>query len=83
MRTASPPESVPAAIGRMGIHWHKGAPESAPVKHWTVIEAAHLYDGPRGVSISPEAGTTILRRNAVHVDPDALVDEGGRAIVIE
>ncbi len=72
-----------AAISIEGVHRHEGVPESAPVKHWNVIEAAHLYDGPRGIRISPEAGTTILRRNAIHVDGEALVDEGGRAVVIE
>jgi hypothetical protein len=72
-----------AAISIEGIHRHEGMPETAPVKHWNIIEATHVVDGPRGISISLEAGTTILRSNAIHVDSEALIDEAGRAVVIE
>jgi hypothetical protein len=72
-----------AGVNIEGIHRHAGVPETAPVKHWNVIEAVHIYDGPDGIRISPEAGTTILRQNSIHVDSQALVDEGGRAVAIE
>ncbi len=72
-----------AGISIKGIHRHEGVPDRAPVKHWNVIEAVHVYDGPHGIRIHPDAGPTILRRNAVHVDSEPLVDEGARAIVIE
>lgn len=56
-------------------------PADAPLKDWNVIEGSHIYDGPRGVYIAPEADHTILRSNAIHVDAEAVTDESGAATI--
>jgi hypothetical protein len=56
-------------------HQVPGLPATAPLKDWTVIEGSHLYDGPRGIRIAPEADHTQIRKNAIHVDGDAVADE--------
>jgi len=65
---------------RAGIHLApaghniEGLPDTAPLKDWNVIEATHLYDGPVGLSIAPEADYTLLKNNAIHVDGGAILD---------
>jgi hypothetical protein len=56
-------------------------PQTAPLKHWNIIEGTHVYDGPRGIYVAPEAKHTILKSNAIHVDGEAVTDESGTAIV--
>ncbi len=56
-------------------HKMPGLPETAPLKDWTVIEGSHLYDGPVGIRLAPECAHTQIRRNAIHVDGEAV--EGG------
>ncbi|MCX8157921.1 MAG: hypothetical protein N3J91_16025 [Verrucomicrobiae bacterium] len=52
-----------------------GLPATAPLKDWNLIEGTHIYDGPRGIRIAPPARHTQLRRNAIHVDGVAVMDE--------
>ena len=56
-------------------HTMPGLPETAPLKDWTVIEGSHLYDGPVGIRLAPECEHTQIRKNAIHVDGEAV--EGG------
>ena len=61
-------------------HRIKGLPDSAPLKDWNIIEAAHVCDGPGGIQISPKANHTVLRRNAIHVDGQPVTDSSGTTI---
>jgi hypothetical protein len=56
-------------------HKIPGLPATAPLKDWNIIEGSHLYDGPCGIRIAPEARHTQVRRNAIHVDGAAVVGE--------
>ncbi len=56
-------------------HQIAGLPETAPLKDWNIIEGSHLYDGPRGIRIPPQARHTQLRNNAIHVNGQPVVDE--------
>ena len=60
-------------------HKIAGLPATAPLKDWNIIEGSHLYDGPRGIRVAPEARHTQLRQNAIHVDGEAVVNEPGEA----
>jgi hypothetical protein len=69
------PTKRPAVDLEPPTHAIPGLPATAPLKDWTVIEGSHLYDGPRGIRIGKEAEHTQLRKNAIHVDGEAVVDE--------
>ncbi|MGQ9519436.1 MAG: glycosyl hydrolase family 28-related protein [Candidatus Fervidibacter sp.] len=56
-------------------------PPSAPLKAWNIIEGSHIYDGPIGIFIAPEAQFTIVRRNAITVDKDKIVNKSVTTVV--
>ncbi len=51
-----------------------GLPPTAPLKDWNIVEGTHIYDGPVGIFIAPEARFTILRRNAITVDREPVIN---------
>jgi hypothetical protein len=59
----------------------EGLPETAPLKDWNIIEGTHIYDGPIGIFIAPEAKFTILRRNAITVDGEKIVNKSVTTVV--
>lgn len=59
----------------------EGVPQSAPLRDWNVFEANHLYDGPNGILIQPDARHTILKRNAISVDKEQINNQGTETIV--
>ena len=70
-----------AAVDLQSVqHQIAGLPETAPLKDWNVIEGSHLYDGPRGIHIPPQARHTQVRNNAIHVDGESVVDESSGAV---
>jgi hypothetical protein len=59
----------------------EGLPETAPLKDWNIIEGTHIYDGPIGIFIAPEAKFTILRHNKITVDKDKVVNKSATTII--
>jgi len=62
-------------------HNISGLPATAPLKDWNIVEGTHIYDGPVGIFIAPEAKFTVLRRNAVSVDGEAIVNEAATTVL--
>lgn len=56
-------------------------PETAPLKDWNIVEGCHIYDGPIGIFIAPEAKFTILRHNAIFVDKEPILNRSATTIV--
>jgi hypothetical protein len=77
LRGADPRDRFAINLGR--VEWPEGVPETAPIRAWNVIEDNHIYDGPNGIYIPPEARHTILNNNAIFVDGEAVVDESRAA----
>ena len=55
-------------------------PATAPLKDWNIIEATHIYDGPQGIFIPAEADYTILKKNAITVDDQAVIDNSQNTV---
>ncbi len=51
-----------------------GLPPTAFLKDWNIVEGTHIYDGPVGIFIASNARFTVLRRNAITVDREAVVN---------
>jgi hypothetical protein len=56
-------------------------PVTAPLKDWNIIEATHIYDGPQGIFIPAEADYTVLRKNAITVDDQAVIDNSQNTVI--
>ncbi len=56
-------------------------PATAPLKDWNMVEATHIYDGPQGIFIAAEADYTILKKNAITVDHQAVIDESQNTVI--
>jgi hypothetical protein len=66
-----------------GTHQFEKIPETAPLNGWNVIEANHIADGPNGIFIPRFADYTILKRNVIHVDKEACINESKTTVIKE
>ena len=68
-------------ISFQGTHKFEKIPDTAPLNGWNIFEANHITDGPNGIRIPPYAGYTILKRNVIRVDKDAVINESKTTVI--
>jgi hypothetical protein len=68
-------------ISFQGTHKFERIPATAPLNGWNIFEANHINDGPNGIRIPPFADYTILKRNVIQVDKEAIINESKTTVI--
>jgi hypothetical protein len=68
-------------ISFQGTHKFKNVPNTAPLNGWNIFEANHIANGPNGIRIPAFADYTILKRNVINVEKEAIVNESKTTVI--